>query len=49
MNSPEEEEFALLTFFLIDDVHKVERKKKRKHRFWVKEIYNKTRSTKSLF
>jgi len=36
-----EEELALLTFVLIDDVHKVERKKKRKHRFWIREIYKK--------
>ena len=48
MNSSEEEELALLTFVLIDDEHKVERKKKRKHRFWIREIY-KQRDQQGVF
>ena len=39
MNSSEEEEVALFTFVLIDDESRAERKKKRKHRFWIREIY----------
>ena len=48
MNSSEEEELALHTFVLIDDEHRVERKKKRKHRFWIREIY-KQRDQQGVF
>ena len=47
MDSSEEEELALLGFALIMDGD--EKKKKRKHRFWVREIYKKKRRTRSIF
>ena len=48
MNSSEEEELALFTFVLIDDESRAERKKKRKHRFWIREIY-KQRDKQGVF
>lgn len=48
MDSSEEEELALLTFVLIDEEHRVERKKKRRHRFWIREIY-KQRDKQGVF
>ena len=48
MDSSEEEELALLAFVLIDEGHETERKKRRKHRFWVREIF-KQRDQQGVF
>ena len=48
MDSSEEEELALLAFVLIDDGQENERKKRRKHRFWVRKIFRQ-RDQKGVF
>ena len=48
MDSSEEEELALLGFALVMD-EDGKKKKKGKHRFWVREIYKKKRRTRSIF
>ena len=48
MNSSEEEKLAPITSDVIDNENKAERKKKRKYRFWIREIY-KQRDKRFLF
>ena len=48
MDSSEEEQYALIAFVLIDDGQETERKIRRKHRFWVREIFRQ-RDQKEVF